>query len=275
MKAVPNRSNLLPRLAFGLAAAACALAPAALGATASRVGGVVAPGDPKVDDVVCISRCVSGHRATPGATVKVKGSSLEYARRVVFRGQDGPLRARYSYRDAARVKAVVPKGAINSRPFVIDANGARSNRSPKLLEILPVTAIPKTVFPVRGPHEYWDGFGAGRGHQGADVGAACGTRLVSVQRARVRSVGYQSAAGNYVVLHNIGTNTDFGYMHLSRPAVVRKGQVVGAGRLVGYVGATGNARGCHLHFEYWRGVWYGGGNPIDPMPYLKRWDQTS
>jgi murein DD-endopeptidase MepM/ murein hydrolase activator NlpD len=96
-----------------------------------------------------------------------------------------------------------------------------------------------------------------------------------VQQARVRYRAYQSAAGNYIVLHNIGTNTDFVYMHLVRPAPVRVGQVVSAGQPVGNVGETGDASGCHLHFEYWVGPWYGGGHPIDPLPFLKQLDRKS
>ncbi|HEY8239150.1 MAG TPA: M23 family metallopeptidase [Candidatus Limnocylindrales bacterium] len=38
-----------------------------------------------------------------------------------------------------------------------------------------------------------------------------------------------------------------GYSHLSR-AIVKIGQVVRAGDLIGYEGETGNATGCHLHY---------------------------
>ena len=70
-------------------------------------------------------------------------------------------------------------------------------------------------------------FGAprsGHTHQGQDVGASCGTKLVAVRRAKVRYRAYEGAAGNYVVLHNIGTHTDFVYMHLIKPAAVRPGR---------------------------------------------------
>jgi murein DD-endopeptidase MepM/ murein hydrolase activator NlpD len=240
---------------------------------------VRAPAKPKVDDVVCVSRCVSGHKATPGATVKVKGAFLDRVSRVVFRGKDGPLRVRYQSRSLQRAKAVVPKKALASRPYVIDSRGSVSNRSRHRLEILPPSAIPEEVFPIRGWHSFGSSgsrFGAprtGHTHQGQDIGAACGTKLVSVRKARVRYRAYQGAAGNYVVLHNIRTRTDFVYMHLIKPASVRPGEVVSAGEKIGYVGQTGTATGCHLHFEYWKGIWYGGGYPVDPFRYLKALDK--
>ena len=268
-------------LALTASCAAAVLLPAAASAASASSGGVRAPAKPKVDDVVCVSRCVSGHKATPGATVKVKGAFLDRVTRVVFRGEDGPLRARYQSRDLQRAKAIVPKGAIASRPYVIDSRGNVSNRSRRKLEILPPSAIPEEVFPVRGWHTFGSSgsrFGAARSghtHQGQDIGAACGTRLVSIRKARVRYRAYEGAAGNYVVLHNVNTHTDFVYMHLIKPAAVRPGQVVSAGQKVGYVGQTGDATGCHLHFEFWRGIWYGGGHPVDPLHFLKVLDRDS
>ncbi len=275
------RSFHLALLALAASLAVAALIPAAAGAASVSSGGVRAPAKPKVDDVVCVSRCVAGHKATPGATVKVKGAFLDRVASVVFRGKDGPMRSRYTFRDLERAKAIVPKGAIDSRPYVIDSRGNVSNRSRRKLEVLPPSAIPDQVFPVRGWHSFGSSmsrFGAprsGHTHQGQDVGASCGTRLVSIRKARVRYRAYEGAAGNYVVLHNIGTHTDFVYMHLIKPAAVRPGQVVSAGQRVGYVGQTGDASGCHLHFEYWTGVWYGGGHPIDPLHYLKVIDAAS
>ena len=263
------------RVTAATAVAAFALGAGASSASASSNGAVTAPGAPQVRDVVCITQCVGPRRATPGAVVKVKGAFLDSVTRVVFRGPNGPIRARQKARGATVVRAVVPRRARGGRPYVIDAYGKRSNRSPRRLGIAPKSEIPKKVFPVRGPHEYWDGFGAGRGHEGADIGAACGTRIVSAVDGIVEHREYHSAAGNYLIIDSKGNPDDLGYMHLIKPGIVKPGQRVSAGQTIGYVGETGRAYGCHLHFEYWSGDWYGGGSPIDPVPFLKRLDRSS
>jgi len=114
----------------------------------------------------------------------------------------------------------------------------------------------KAVFPVRGPHTYGDGFGAGRNHQGQDIFAACGTRMVAAEAGRIQTKGTHSAAGNYLVIDLKGSKVDQVYMHLKRPSRLDKGDRVGAGRLIGKVGETGNASGCHLHFEMWKPGYY-------------------
>lgn len=131
------------------------------------------------------------------------------------------------------------------------------------------------VFPVRGKHTYGDGLGAGRGHKGQDVLAACGKPLVAAKGGRVRVVDYEgSGAGNYVVIS--GRKFDYVYMHMQRKASVRRGQRVEAGEKIGLVGTTGSSTACHLHFEMWSSPgWYRGGGVVNPTPFLKRWDRSS
>jgi len=150
----------------------------------------------------------------------------------------------------------------------------------------PAPATPTTpsaysqVFPIESsvPHRYGDGFGAGRGtrrHMGQDVFAACGSMLVAVAPSRVIYKGVQSSAGNYVVIRSKALHQDFAYMHLQSPAPVTKGQILATGQFLGAVGDTGNARGCHLHFEIWQGKWYRGGSAVDPLSTLQWWDSYS
>ncbi len=151
--------------------------------------------------------------------------------------------------------------------------GVSSAPAPPTAEPLPPQAGSRQAYPVRGKHEYWDGMGAGRGHDGVDIGSPCGTPLVAAQAGRVRFAKYHARAGNYVVLDVTGSSLDFAYMHLREPASVEPGQALAAGQQIGAVGDTGNASGCHLHFEVWEGAYYGGGAPIDPMPLLAQWDR--
>lgn len=130
------------------------------------------------------------------------------------------------------------------------------------------------IFPVRARHTYGDGIGAGRGHQGVDLLANCGKKVVAAEPGRVRLVKYQSAAGNYVVVK--GPGRDEVYMHLAQPSKLSRGDRLQAGDLIGRVGQTGRATACHLHFEMWsKPGWYRGGSVLDPLPYLKQWDKTS
>ncbi len=131
-------------------------------------------------------------------------------------------------------------------------------------------------FPVRGPHSYGDGMGAGRGHQGQDVFAACGTRLEAARGGRVQWRQYHSAAGYYIVIDGKGTGRDYAYMHMRRKGRPSEGERVHTGERIGYVSDTGNATGCHLHFELWSAPgWYKGGSAVDPLPRLRAWDAYS
>jgi murein DD-endopeptidase MepM/ murein hydrolase activator NlpD len=137
------------------------------------------------------------------------------------------------------------------------------------------------IFPVRGRHDFGEAgarFGAGRAghsHQGQDVMSACGTKLVAAQGGSVVYSGFQSAAGNYVVIHGLD-GTDNSYMHLAQPSPFSEGDKVFTGQQVGVVGDTGDATACHLHFEIWTAPgWYNGGKPIDPLPALQSWDTFS
>jgi murein DD-endopeptidase MepM/ murein hydrolase activator NlpD len=138
------------------------------------------------------------------------------------------------------------------------------------------------IFPVRGRHDFGGPgaeFGAGRAghsHQGHDVFAKCGTRMVAARGGRVKFKQYHAAAGHYIVIDGDGTDVDYAYMHLDQPSPFSEGDRVYTGQTIGAVGASGNAQGCHLHFELWSAPgWYDGGKPFDPLPSLRAWDSWS
>ncbi|MGD9734150.1 MAG: M23 family metallopeptidase [Solirubrobacterales bacterium] len=256
----------------GALALVASLLPASVAGAAVAPGGVGAGGQVALADVTCLKQCIDTHKATPGSTVRVRGLAMEQVSEVVFRGASGPIQVAPLKRTETVATAVVPTGAIAGRPYVIDAAGQESEPSPHKLFILPTTAIPAAIYPIRGAHKLWEGFGGTRNHQGADIGAACGTPLVAALPGRVESNEYEPRAGNYLVIDVKGVDADIIYMHMRAPSPLRVGQLVSAGQPVGNVGDTGNASGCHLHFEYWIGEAWLGGEAVDPVPFLDQWE---
>ena len=138
------------------------------------------------------------------------------------------------------------------------------------------------IFPVRGRHDFGTAinrFGApraGHTHQGQDVLAGCGEKLVAARGGKVQYSGYEANAGYYVVIDQKGSGYGNMYAHLVRHSPLSTGDTVRTGQQIGNVGETGDAVGCHLHFELWTPPgWYLGGHPIDPLPYLRKWDRYS
>jgi hypothetical protein len=172
-----------------------------------------------------------------------------------------------------------PPGRYEFRVGPVGAVAARAAERPEVVDSF---RFLDHKFPVRGRHDFGGGeavFGtarAGHSHQGQDVFAPCGTPMVAARGGRVVFRAWHGNAGNYVVIRGQGNGVDYVYMHLEAPSSVARGERVRTGQAIGAVGATGNARGCHLHFELWSAPgWYEGGSPFDPLPSLRAWDAAS
>jgi murein DD-endopeptidase MepM/ murein hydrolase activator NlpD len=181
--------------------------------------------------------------------------------------------------DGTSAGAVVPQGRYRFRVTPLAASAAQSGASQVVEGSF---RFLDHKFPVRGAHSYGSDiarFGAARAghtHQGHDVFATCGTPLVAARGGTVVRNAWQDNAGNYVVIDGDGTDVDYAYMHMREPALVARGDRVRTGQRIGEVGDTGDAVGCHLHFEMWSGPgWYEGGRPFDPLAQLRGWDAQS
>ena len=185
---------------------------------------------------------------------------------VVWNGDLPDRKAAPAGRYAFRLTASAGSGAV-----------ARSAQAPNVSR--DAFDLYQDRFPIRGAHSYGGfagSFGGGRGHQGQDTFAKCGTPLVAARGGKVKTKAYQSRAGNYLVIDGDGTGNDYAYMHLAAPSPFEEGDRVYTGQQIGQVGDTGRASGCHLHFEIWGAPgWYSGGRPFDPLPSLKAWDAYS
>jgi murein DD-endopeptidase MepM/ murein hydrolase activator NlpD len=262
--------------------AAAAAAPAA-SAHASESGGAVALARPKITAATCSTG--EQWRCAAGQTLRLEGESLGDARRVAF---SGAATVRPRTRSSHRLTVAVPPGARSGIVRVQTADGLA--RTPQALEVQPpetndpavagdvVPTVAEEVFPIAGRHDLGqtqtNRFGGGRGHQGQDLFAACGTTLVAARAATVTRVTSEARAGNYVVMQDLAGES-LVYMHLRQRASVSVGDAVTPGQPVGVVGQTGRATGCQLHLELWTAPgWYEGGNPSDPLPWLRRVDAT-
>ena len=101
-----------------------------------------------------------------------------------------------------------------------------------------------------------------RFHTGIDLAAPTGTPIYAARAGQVDTAGWSRFGyGLHVILDHGGAQETL-YGHMSR-IVVRPGQWVTRGDLIGYVGSTGWSTGPHLHFEV-----RVGGAARDPMAYL-------
>jgi len=100
-----------------------------------------------------------------------------------------------------------------------------------------------------------------RAHEGVDLSAPAGTRIVAPAEGTVTSVGWRLGYGLTVELaHSGGVATRYAHC---RSALVHRGDHVAMGQAFATVGASGLATAPHLHFE----VLVHGTN-VDPIKFL-------
>ena len=87
---------------------------------------------------------------------------------------------------------------------------------------------------------------------------------------------YHAAAGNYLVIDAAGTASTTSTCTSPSPRRSRPATASTRASASARSATRATPRGCHLHFELWRGPgWYDGGKPFDPLPSLHAWDAWS
>ncbi len=98
-------------------------------------------------------------------------------------------------------------------------------------------------------------------HDGLDIGAAPNSPVQAPAQGRVIVSGFDPKLGNIVKLdHGFGIETLYG--HLAK-SLVKEGQRVNRGDVVGLVGSTGLSTGPHLHYMV-----KVNGQALDPKKYI-------
>jgi len=90
--------------------------------------------------------------------------------------------------------------------------------------------------------------GEWRFHSGTDLGADVGTPVLAAFAGKVSIADFMGGYGLTVVLEHPEAAQETLYAHLSQ-ILVRPGDTVEQGTVIGLVGSTGNSTGPHLHFE--------------------------
>jgi murein DD-endopeptidase MepM/ murein hydrolase activator NlpD len=102
-------------------------------------------------------------------------------------------------------------------------------------------------------------------HDGTDFGAGCGTPIRAPYAGVVTGAYFNDGYGQRLILDHgtvDGVRVRTALNHATH-FVVRPGQTVTRGQVVGYVGSTGYSTGCHLHLMVWLD-----GRLVDPMTWL-------
>lgn len=89
-----------------------------------------------------------------------------------------------------------------------------------------------------------------KAHKGTDYAAPTGTPIMTTATGVVEKTGYTAGNGNYVKVKHNGTYSTQ-YLHMSK-ILVRRGQHVNQGDVIGRVGSTGLATGPHVCYRFWK-----------------------
>ncbi len=140
----------------------------------------------------------------------------------------------------------------------------------KLTDLNDIVAAMPLDIPMAADYRTTSGFGTRvdpfRGtlsmHAGVDLSGPSGTKVLASNDGRIDFAGWKTAYGNVIdVKHEFGFTTRYGHL---RQILVRPGQLVKKGQVIGIQGSTGRSTGEHLHYE----VQYMG-KPINPANFLK------
>ena len=102
---------------------------------------------------------------------------------------------------------------------------------------------------------------AGKPHNGLDIGAEKGTKIMAPSGGKIILTGHYYYNGKFILLdHGMGLKSIF--IHLDE-VLVKKGQLVSKGELIGKIGNTGKSSGPHLHWSLMLNKTY-----VDPEYFL-------
>jgi murein DD-endopeptidase MepM/ murein hydrolase activator NlpD len=114
-----------------------------------------------------------------------------------------------------------------------------------------------------GHMEYQMWCGCWRPHTGIDLAAAFGTAIMAADSGQVIWTGWDVSGLGWAVKVNHGRYIGTVYGHMER-FIVKVGQNVTRGQVIGYEGSTGASTGPHVHFMVlYNNIW------VNPLNYVQ------
>jgi murein DD-endopeptidase MepM/ murein hydrolase activator NlpD len=221
---------------------------------ANRAAGLAADAKQLTDEA-------AGREATVASAVKKVANLVEKNRGLRDAAEDELEATKAEYDKlqaqeasiAAKIKEQIAKDKADNKPRVNSMGFVR-----------PLDANPGSPFGLRYHPilHYW------RMHWGQDFGAKCGAPIWAMADGKVTQTlktANSHGLGNWTVIDYgtyKGDHFSSGYAHQSK-IIVKVGQEVKQGQIVGYVGTTGLSTGCHLHLQI-----YKNGTRVNPRPYV-------
>lgn len=99
-------------------------------------------------------------------------------------------------------------------------------------------------------------------HSGVDISASPGTSIQVTADGVVSYSALKNSSGYLIVIeHGCGFSTIYAHNKMN---LVKVGQRVKRGEVIGYVGSTGKSTGPHVHYEVWKS-----GKHVNPRYYFK------
>ena len=164
------------------------------------------------------------------------------------------------YEDAKYKEWLATSVPPTTKPVIKPNTAGSSNTVNGITWLTPTTYVAMTspfgyrIHPISGKWKL---------HNGIDLAAYTGTPIIATRSGYVSVASYEAGGAGYYVAINHGDGFGSIYMHMTR-YIVRAGQYVAAGEVIGYVGSTGGSTGPHLHF----GISYNG-TYVNPADYIK------
>ena len=104
-------------------------------------------------------------------------------------------------------------------------------------------------------------------HLGVDIAGWKGTPIMAPAKGQVTRVRKWGALGLMVrIKHSSTYTTEYGHL---QKAIVKKGQKVERGQVIGNMGNSGRSTGYHLHYGMKKK-----GKHVNPLPYMMDWDKN-